>query len=103
LPFCSLAKPVNVPGKIVKPARMIHPKKEARMLWRRGIVSRDRSMFMWRVWKLLLLGCRMKDGSGFSTRVLECDGGLDGSTMPGRDVGNGFGAGIFDAPAGSLP
>jgi len=37
---------VNVPGKITKPAKRIQVKNEARMLWRRGMVSRARSMSM---------------------------------------------------------
>lgn len=41
---------VNVPGKIMKPASRIQVKNEARMLCRRGMVSRDKSMFMYRVW-----------------------------------------------------
>jgi hypothetical protein len=45
----SVLRDVNVPGKITKPASRIHVKKEARMLCRRGMVSRPRSMFMYRV------------------------------------------------------
>lgn len=37
---------VNVPGKMMKPARRSHVKKDARMLWMRGIVSSARSMVM---------------------------------------------------------
>lgn len=40
---------VNVPGKITKPASRTQVKNEARMLWSRGIVSRARSISMYRV------------------------------------------------------
>ena len=43
---------VNVPGKITKPASRIQVKKDERILCRRGIVSRSRSMSMYRVWTL---------------------------------------------------
>lgn len=56
---------MNVPGNNTNPANKIHVKKDESMLSSRGMVSRARSMFMYRVPLISVVrGGRVGGGSG---------------------------------------